>query len=62
MRLVEKKFGKELVVAKSEFVNAFNSVVGIMRTNGLDRKVAVALALMALIGRQALGIHQSCST
>ena len=47
------KYEKELVVARSEFVKAFNSVVGILRMNGLSRKVAVALALMAIIEGRA---------
>ncbi len=44
------KHEKELEIARSEFIKAFNSVVGIIRMNRLSRKVTVSLALMALIG------------
>jgi len=47
------KFERELNIARSEFIKSFNSLVGILRMNGLSRKVAVGLALMALIGGRA---------
>ncbi len=42
--------GKELDVARSEFIRVFNFVVGTLRMERLSRKVALGLALMALIG------------
>ncbi len=47
------KSEKELDIARSEFIKSFNFVVGTLRMNGLSRKVAVGLALMALIGGRA---------
>ncbi|BFI76747.1 transposase [Sulfurisphaera ohwakuensis] len=49
------KFEKEkkVEVARNEFIKAFNHLVGILKMKGLSRKVALGLALMALIGGRA---------
>ncbi|QIW24484.1 ISNCY family transposase [Sulfolobus sp. S-194] len=47
------KSEKKLDIARSEFIKSFNSLVGILRMNGLSRKVSLGLTLMALIGGRA---------
>lgn len=47
------KSEKELNIARSEFIKSFNFIVGILRMNGLSRKIAVDLALMTLLGERA---------